>query len=402
MQIEGAIPQSLDFFQNVPIINKYVSKREETFVYPEAANSGYSPQNSIIRFSLSNGMLDLRKSSWEFYATASATGGTYVRFSKGITCTVNRLRVMCGTTVLEDIINFNLLYAAKLLSKDPAFLSTSATVLMGYGDAAARNTDNANPNRRYVVNLGFLSDLLNRVIPQNYMNSQLRIELYMEQAGRCIETDGTNPTYTINNNQFHYSLLKTTSEFDNLIQFPILISYKSWENYVNQYAASTNNSQTIIPIKKRQMTGIFSVSRNQTDTNNPASNDKFQTYQLYSQFGNSRYKINNTYFPLDKVEDTYDSYIQMVDFWRVKYNQPIQYGNSWPTSFINAQNICQRTSADEADDYICGIDTSKDTSSVVSEITFNSGVPALQEVQYYAQYYNVITINGDKSVVLFD
>jgi hypothetical protein len=405
MQIQGAIPQSLDFFGTIPAINKYIKSRTETQVYPETGNSGYDQNNSIIRFKTLEGLIDLKNAYWEFNATTSATGGTYTCFSRGISCIMDRLRVLLGTTVCDNILNANVLYASKLLSEDPNYLSTTAALLMGYTAQAQRITDSTNPNRLYAISLGYISEFLEKVIPSDLIKQPLTIEIYLASANRCLETDtGTNLNYTINNNKFHYSVLEATQDFYGMIQYPILIPYKSWENNTGVFLSGINSSNYTIPFSKKQEVGIYYLSRNQSDVNNPQSLEKFNTYQLYTQYSDSKLKVNNVYFPNDKVDGVNDAYVHMLDFWRKGLEDPCQYGTSWGTTFIIAQNICQRTSDKDngGGDYLCGVDISKSNSSVVAEINFLSPVPANQEVQYYGNYYNVLTIDAMGRIISFD
>lgn len=409
-QIVNGLPSSLgDLFSDVPLINKYVIDREETYIYPETGPNNYGNANSIIRFRLLNGLLDLRNSDWQFSATAINTGGTgtYVTFTSPIVAIVNRLRALCGTTVLADTLNWGLAYANKMLSEDPGWLASTATNLLGYGTHAQLITNNANANQTYVVNLGYLEEFLNKIIPADKLPSQITIELYLEtNPSRVIESDYTGGvfSYTISNCQFHYSTLKVSQAFENMIQYPILIPYRSWENYTNQFLVGSTNIQTVLPFKKKKAMGMHYVARDMTNVATASFLGKFTTYLNYAIYANSRFKINSTYYPLDKVQNVYDLYMQLIDYYCVPYNKPVQYGTSWSTELLVSQNLSQENSdEEETSQIISGLDISRDTSSVIAEQIFNTPGPAtLQEVQYYLRYWNVLTINSTGRIELFD
>lgn len=399
----NVIPKSLDFFSQVEKLAG-VQKRTESYIYPETGNNNYGP-NQIIRFRFNAGMLDFRDSMWEFTATCSQTGGTYCRFSQGIACIVNRLVVKVGSNTIIDTIYFNQLYQLFLLSQDPTFLTTSAAVLQGYTSASQRSTDGSNSNRYYNLNLGYICELLAIVWPADFISDQVTVEIYLEDPNRCLESDGTGGiTYVVNTNQYHYGVFECTEEYlgmvrDKIATDGIMIPYKAYENYVGNIVANATNIQTVLPFKKQCLLGISYCCRNNANIILPATNDKFQTFLNYSVYNSSRIKINDNYFPTDKVLNTYEAYIQNLEFWDVDHLEPVQFGNNWSQYFTLSQSITQDPRHLEQNDIISGIDTSQATSTITAELILNTGgAPALEEVQYFGQFYGMMYIRPNRTI----
>lgn len=402
----NVIPQGLDYFSMVEKLAG-VNKRTESYVYPETGSNAYGPSNNIIRFRFNNGMLDFRDSMWEFNATCSATGGTYVRFSQGIGCIVNRLVLKIGSNTMIDTCNANLLYSLFNLSQDPGYLSTTATILEGYGNAASRNADATNVNRFYNLKLGNICELLNIVWPADFIADQITLEIYLETASRCIETDGTAPTYQVNFNQYHYGVFECTSEYMELVRNKIasdgiMIPYKAYENYVSTLTANSTNIQTVLPFKRQCLLSVLYAARNNANVSNPAINDKFETFLNYAQFSSARLKINDQYYPNDKVQNTYEAYLQNLEVWDCEYLLPIQYGADWTNNFIVSQSVTQNPrhlNPNGAQDIISGIDTSLSTSTITAEIILQAGgAPVLEEVQYYGRFYGMMYIRPNRTI----
>lgn len=399
----NVIPKGLDYFSMIEKLAG-VNKRTESYIYPETGSNAYSPQNNIIRFRFNTGMLDFRDSMWEFNATCSATGGTYCRFSQGIGCLVQRLVLKIGSNTMIDTVNFNLLYSMFNLSQDPAYLTTTAAFLEGYTSQATRNADATNTARYYNLKLGNICELLNIVWPADFISEQVTVEIYLENPNRCLESDGTNPTYVVNFNQYHYGVFECTSEYYELLRGKIasegvMIPYKAYENFVSTLPINSTNIQTVLPFKRQCLLSVLYVARNNANVSNPAINDKFETFLNNAVFNSARIKINDQYYPNDKVQNIYEAYLQNLEVWDKELLEPVQYGNDWVDYFIVSQSVTQNPRHLEMNDVISGIDTSLATSTITAEIILNSpGAPVLEEVQYYGNFYGLMYIRPDRSI----
>jgi hypothetical protein len=399
----NVIPKSLNFFDDIEKLAG-VSERQESYLYPETGNNAYGPQQSIIRFRFNAGMLDLRDSQWEFTATCSSTGGTYCRFSNGIFTIVNRVRLLIGSQPVIDTIYFNQIFQLWLLSMDPNFITTTASILWGVGSQATRNSDATNPNRFYNLNLSYVCELLGVVWPADFISDQISLEIYLEDPNRCIETDGTSPTYVVNTNQYHYGVFKCTQDYLELVNKKIasggiMIPYKAYDNYVSSISSGISNIQNVIPFKRQCLLGITYCMRNALTVASPATNDKFLTFVNYPVYNSSRLKINDTYYPNDRVLNTYEAYIQNLEYWCVMHTEPVDYGTSWPTYFVLSQSISQNPRHIDINDVISGVDTSMATSTITAELVLNTpGTATNQEFQYYGYFYGVLYIKPNKTI----
>lgn len=156
----------------------------------------------------SNVLPHMTLSSAAYSDQAMADPATYtrgdqsLRFVPGIQSIFNRVRLLAGSVVIEDIQNYNVLYRMMLEQmSNEEWRKTDGFHLEGWYDQGDRDQIIANHNfhaknvggtsvptnqgHEYVVRplLGLL--LANKAIPLKYMG-QLTIELYMEEAEECL------------------------------------------------------------------------------------------------------------------------------------------------------------------------------------------------------------------------
>lgn len=381
-----------------------IKERKELYQLADVPNGIFPNQISYIRIPRSE-ISDFRNSLLEFNATCAATGGTYARFMQPIAGLINRLRVMANSTLLDDCLEFGRIYAQKLMSVDNTDWTTSLTITDGVGSTAVRNANATNGNIPYQVDLSFISDILGHVIPIGWLGAnQIVIEVYWANANYVIETDGTNPTYVVNNLQFHYANLNVTDSYKQLLnqkfaEGGIQFAFRSYENFITQIQAGSSGTISItLPFKKRRAVAVFATSTPTASLTNTAINDKFITFSNYSIYNSSRYYVNSIYIPQDKIQNTYEQFIQTCDAFDLPLKNSSYIAANWLSgqAFIMGQTLSQSPRyLTEDSKVIQGIDISSGNSNMVAQITFNSAVPALETAFYFLENFKVCTIDGN-------
>ncbi len=169
----------------------------------EFPSQGYlNPLNTHIEFDLS-------------LLASSDASNTLVRFQNNIQCIFNRVRILYGSLVIEDINDYNTIvrmlsehtqYNANVVDQSsiaegvggqtmlmltantPTMVNTRYNFIQGIaaGNSATAIAPALNP-RRYQVNLAAGLFSQDKLIPLKWMASQLAIELYLEDPVSCLE-----------------------------------------------------------------------------------------------------------------------------------------------------------------------------------------------------------------------
>lgn len=397
------IPDDLAMLFREPEMYGAIKERIELYQLADQPNNITAGQISYIRLPRAE-LSDLRNSILEFNATCSATGGTYCRFMQPIAGTINRVRVLANSTLLDDELEFGRLYTMKLMSLDFNQWTSCLPITEGVGSTAARNANATNTSIVYQIDLSYACDILGHVVPIGWLGSnQLTIEIYWEQANRCIETDGTNPTYIVNNLQYHYANLNVTENYKEMLNSKfasggVQFAFRSYENYIGQITGGTNGTVSIaLPFKKKKAVTIINGAIPSASVTNTAVNDKYITFSNYNIYGSSRYQINGVYVPADKIQNVYEQFLQTCDAFDLPSKNSSYIANNWLSgqTFIMGQTISQSPRyVTEDNKVIQGIDISSGNSNVVSQITFSGAVPATQTIYYFLEYYAVCSINS--------
>lgn len=404
------IPDDLAMLFSEPHAYGAIADRSEVYVNADQPNNITPGTVSYIRLPKAE-LSDLRGSTLEFQAAPSATGGTYVRFSQPIATVIDRVRVLANSTLLDDEIGFNRIYSMKLMTEDNTEWASSLQITDGVGSTATRNGwAGASPN--YQIQLGYIVDLLNRVLPIGYLgNNQITIEIYWSQALYCVECDGTNPTYVVNNLQYHYANINVTDNYKRMLNDKfkaggVQFSYRAFDNYVGSYTAGTNSTvYTTLPFKHRKALAIMYVAIPTANLTTTSDNDKFITFSNYTAYNSSRLKINNKYIPSDRVLNSWEQFLQTMDAFDVPYKNNSYIANNWLTgqAFIIGQTIAQspRNVSDD-NKIIQGIDISQGNSNCIAEITFGTALSAQQTVFYFCEYYAICSIDSNGVISVTD
>lgn len=404
----SVISQSMDFFSDV---KKYGGVRERIETYQLAEQQNNISPGSISRIRVPSGadLADFRDSTLEFNATCSSTGGT-PSFSQPIVSLINRLRVLQNSYLCDDQLEYGRRYADELMKLNNTIWTTSLPITLGVANLATRQANATSTTIVYQIPLGFIMDLLNRMFPLGWINGQLTIEIYWDQAINVIETSGTAPNYVVNNLQFHYANINCTNEYkqmvsDKLNNGGLNWSFKSYDNYIGQNQAGlTGTSYTTLPFKKTRALSNSFFCIPTANINNPAILDKFITYYNASIYNSARWKVNAQYYPSDRQQNFYESFLSMCEVYDIQYMNESYLAANWlaGTSFQLGQTFTSHPKHLSQDEYIQGVNVAEGNSNIISEVIYSGTIPALQSVYYFLDYYAVAILNSSGNISIVE
>ena len=395
------IPESISLSQTTELsgiisrLNTYVSANPENNYYP----------NQQITIQLPNDYIDLKNHSLQFTVATNVTGGTYGRFNKDIRSIFKRITVSFGSKIIIDVSNQNLLYNILNDCKDNHWADTAGKILNGAGDATSRGTDFTNSSRVYAVQLySFKEDLLSKAIPFQKLSVPMYINIYLAAADECIETDGTNPSYIVNNVQLHYSALTPDEGWNQMynqkVSNGISICFRNYENsyFSSLLLAGSTRSSATLNFRSSSLLGLVMVMRLASSIQAPAINDKLNRYDFnsLSQFS---VRIGSFQQPLNQLVNYADMYSMFVETFGLSTQAPLAAAVNWnTTNFVACVNLSRHPFMQNRDCILTnGIDTSI-SSAIIADFQFAAPLAANYVLDVFAVSENQIVLNSSGGI----
>ena len=225
-----------------PVKNRYTESTE--------VKAGAWFRMTLSRHSDSNGpwFLDARKVFLRFKVRIMESGPAKV-WIDGNTAAVlfDRIKIICGSTVLVDIQNHSLLCTLlENIHHSHATESPALRTLRGHGTLAQRQQWGQTDTHEYIINASPLGTLLNSacLLPLNQMND-IHIEYYLGTAqsvlGSELSTMGQNVgTYSIYDIELLSTYLSSKSIQSYFSSNPLAISCTDYSYRYNQVSSQTN------------------------------------------------------------------------------------------------------------------------------------------------------------------
>ena len=293
---------------------------------PPKNGSEFLPGNVIRLEFPAQGYVNPANTTLSFDVQITAPAGSdanLVRFQNNIQSIFSRVRLLYGSTPIEDIVNYNVIVRAltEWSSSNPhvpdqaavsegiggvSFGSTplsNATIGAGTGlnaqglvnirqahihgidtiagpsvkvaltgGAGFGTVPNADITRKYQISFALGMFTQEKLIPTKFMASQLAIEITLETAAACMihkydiaTTVSTNASYKVKNVNLIPEILEFDASYDSMFlmglqQGGVPIKFSSWHTYI----FSTNGSSRLnlqIQERSRSVKALFAVQR---------------------------------------------------------------------------------------------------------------------------------------------
>jgi hypothetical protein len=336
---------------------------------PPKNGSVFNP-GQVIRLEFpAQGYVNTGNTTLEFDVTLQSYGtdtAALVRFQNNIQSIFSRLRVLYGSTTLEDIVNYNVI--VRSLTEWTATNETNSmdqtSIAEGIGGfvvgtdlngvsgvvnvrqafiqgldnntapttpaAMSKGTARGNvPNqylgpavasgqkyctRRYQINIASGLFTQDKLIPSKFMASQFALEFTLESAAGCIfalpsiGSPGTLPTYTVSNVNLIPEIIEFDASYDlgimeGLSNGGVPIKFSTWHTYIFNIGGSSN-ANLQIQERSRSVKALFAVQRGGSPNINTDSHATFfdSCQSAVSSMQSYQFRIGARYFPAAPVE----------------------------------------------------------------------------------------------------
>lgn len=406
------VPRSLKFTST----KQGLSARRIPVKIRSEQQSYASNNNKLIRIILPNNALyDTRKGYLTFDLTLTTTGGTYKRLHTGVFSAFNRMRVMAGSTEIEDLRDYNRIYSALWEMVNPSLVTSNiGTELMGFGTQAQRNALGAAATS-YCCPL--YSGVFNtELLPFENINTGIVLELYIEDGSMCVETDGTNPIIAVSNINFHIERLELDESYRMFIKNYVSsnglqIGFRSWERYINALTTGSQHNITI-NAKNSSMNGMLNFLVNSQELNDTSINDRFLNWTPSPDVGKdwttSSLQINGKTFPDEPIDclnvrrvEPYQMYCRWVMKWSLNgflpLAPPITNESFNDNRFVQIDDL---EAYPEEPDLINPFTTLGNNATLIKKIQFSGTIPADFQLDTWVESFRVVAIKPDGRVVV--
>ena len=318
----------------------YINPRNTTLAFDVALNRGDVPDNG-------------------------GSAGDFVRFQNNIQSIFQRVRLLYGSTPIEDIIDYNVItrgltewtaqpgghadqlsinegignisYGCTGDNTGPAVTSimhARQLFIHGHDSINAGATDNAAPyvpsefgtfagnaptatlkypTRRYTVQLGLGLFNQDKLIPVKFMASQLAIEITLASNVSCLYSIRSNPncSYEVQNVTLLPEILEFDAAYDamflkGLKQGGVPIKFQTWHNFqFNMPAATSVNVQ--IQERARSVKSIFAMQRIGPDAYATDSGASLYSSSAGNTLQQFQFRIGGRYYPAAPVKCNVDA-----------------------------------------------------------------------------------------------
>lgn len=405
---QEVIPESMKFSslkRGAPATRTRIRLRPE--------QNQYSTQsNQKIQIKIPNDcIIDFRDAHWVFKISIQVTGGSYVRLSQGIQCLFERMRTLSGSTQILEVRNWNDLMSKEIFEKIPPEVLDSVGMSEGYGSQADRNAAGSQVTE---YNMCFMDPLLGKqLVPLHKLKGLLQMELYLDNAQKFVETDGTNPIVTLSDLELHCDRVELSQSYLQQVDSFIAangftIGFLTWERYDNNLISGGQTQDLRINAKQASVNGIknyFNASNTVSDT---TVNDKFLTWPKLDLF-QSQLIINSKTRPDEPVlvqqaqgANAWKIYTNWIGYSRgdgfIRIAPPInEYDFNNSNQFVYIDDF---EAYREESDLINPFTTIGNQTDILQKLVFSSNIPANYQRFSWLQYYqkNQIFANGTVNV----
>jgi hypothetical protein len=281
------------------------ARQVKTFVEP-FQTSFSANQKIIINFpSISS---NFKGSYLSFTAQAvdsTVVGAVGVAFQFPIATVFERVRVVLGSEVLEEIASYDLLHGSmsNLWSGDlAANQAVDGLQLEGPVLQATRHTKSLLADQ-YRVKL--YCDSLRKYYPLHLINSQLRLEITLNSNSRALFDDAAAPnsTYTVSNVRYHYKQQLNDPQIDGEMRSRIAagqyqIRYRPFVNYQSTALGTSTAAQIDIPARLAVVNRVLAINRLVSTVSAVGTDNKCTKYSTgINNLTRLSLKVNNEIIP---------------------------------------------------------------------------------------------------------
>lgn len=406
-QFSVYIPESLKF--KVP--KKGLAARRSP-IKIRAEKSSYSSANDkLIRFIFPNSaLLDTRNGYLTFNVAITNATGTYVRVHQGIFSLFDRLRVMASSTEVEDLRDYNRIYSALWeMINMPSVTSNIGTTLMGFGTQIERNALSIAASTDYACPI-FSGVFGTELLPFDNLNNNVVMELYIEDATGCLESDSpTTPVITISNLVFHCEKLELQQDYRNYISGYVrsnglVLGFNTWERYINSLTSGFNQNVSITH-RSSSVNGLLHFLIDSSQLNTMTVNDKFITW-LPLSVATASTLLNGNVFPEEPIDcvtaqriECYQMYCRWVMKWKLSGMLPIAPPINCAAFALNRfVMIDDFEPYPEVTDIVNPFTTLGNSATMIKKLVFTGAVPANYQLDTWVEFYKQIKIFTDGSI----
>lgn len=310
---------------NLPSINKNVFTPGELIQIsiPTAAGSYLNCAQGFLKFKFTNKSVD----------NATPPVASAITLDHSAASLFRRLTVRLGSSVLEDVGDYNVLAAmiADCQSSEDRRIYTG-TILEGAGGARTGAVVSASGSETYAIPLlsGVVGTLAHKMLPVGMMNNALVLELTLADAA-VPGTVAANhiPNWEVSEVELVGEMVQVSPAVDASIRQMnaggVRIGSQTFVLHSNTVSGDSASTNLLISSNASSAKTLFSVFRKSGDTVAAASKSVSGRYNPYGDTGFWVYVINGTRYPSRPVRSDTEAFAELQKSWHA-FNTPEAHG----------------------------------------------------------------------------
>jgi len=372
---------------------------KSTPVRQKSTVESYLPGEKII-INLPSDFVDFRDFYLTMFAqiTTPGAGSTYDRFSMPFGSIVEKIECFFGSTKVVSIENYGLLRAIWRAAKPSAVTNNLDE---GSSTPATRAAQSV-AGRQYIFRPEI--QLLEEVLPLHKSSMPFRIELTLGDVNSVLESDGTNPVFTVSQVYAHYRTMVVPDSYDALLDAKIasgsfLIPFRSWSEYNDTTLSGNSVTIQIGSARFKSVNRLLAVMRGLADSQDLTVDGKMNTFNA-NGLSTLSLKVGQRIFPPDfydlNIDTNFYELMQVfVNTTNNRYHGRDRFGDilgaaTWSTgSTVMPFDLRDDQGVDE-DLYGNGIDTSSGNNILLLRINLGGAPAATQKTSTYTEYEAVL------------
>lgn len=407
--LENIVPESMMF---QPSRRGMAARRTPVIVRAEQRSYASNGNKQVLIKLPNNAIYDTRYSYLTFDVALTKTGGTYIRNHSGIFTLFQRVRIRAGSTEIEDNRDYNRIYAMLWEMLNPIDVTGNIGVtVLGFGTQAQRNALGAQSSTTYACPV-FSGVLNTELLPLDNIKSGIEIEFYLDDAVNVLETDGTNPSFTVSNVQFHIERLDMDPSYrarmaSMVASQGLKLGFRVWNRFSTPLTTGSLQ-QITINSRNSSVNGMLNIFVNSSQLADPTVNDRFITWLptptgATGSISTSQLIINGAIFPDEPIDcfncqrwACYQMYLRWIMKWKTNcildIAPPINNVAFQTDRFVQIDDL---EAYPEYPDLVNPANTVNMNNTMLKKIVFTGTIGANYQLDTYVESFQEVNIARD-------
>jgi hypothetical protein len=363
---------------------------------------------------------DFRMGYITFRFTSEAGGvPTFLRMSRYVWTVIKKQTLRLGATEVEQIDKANLIRTWHRLFMQTTDMQYQDVLLFG-GSISDIVRGNQAAGWKFSIPI-FFNALTEKPLPLHLSKDRWTLEFNLDNAANCLETDGTDPNFTVSDYRLWFHRVRPSEAFDNMFKDalskgPIYLKFDTYLNH--EFIANATTTTFSQPVNERStnITSIVVIARDMDTLTDPSQLGKFDTMN-FNDLDNYQFRINGELYPPDPVDGSFgiEPWMHLANcmgFWNsYDGDATVWHPSSVIASDVNTDTEVINYTAQKFSIYhnfeehphtglVSGIDMTAKNGVILFQQQWGTPLAANQQIDLFVKVTRILILKPDGSHIL--